>query len=171
MDNDGNQFDKTGFLVANPDFDETDYLGANQDVAAAVAARAISSGAEHYARFGINENRPTNLRTRPQPLKLPFRVGTSPSRRDKILANLNLRALEGIEIGALTSPLVRQDEGNILYIDHADTKTLKAKYLNDPGVDVANIVDVGAVWGSQTLQECIGVHKKVDYVVAVSHPW
>jgi SAM-dependent methyltransferase len=103
---------------------------------------------------------------RPAPLASPFRKGVRASRRDKILANLDLHALEGIEIGALASPLVRPGEGNITFIDHADTKTLQEKYRADSSVDIANIVQVDAIWGAQTLQECLGRDKKVDYVVA-----
>jgi SAM-dependent methyltransferase len=160
------KFDNVDFLATNPDFDEADYLAANPDVATAVGAGGFSSGAEHYARYGIHENRSLNPRQRPRPLKLPFPAGAIPSRRDKILANLTISALDGVEIGALATPLVRPAEGNIVFVDYADTKTLQDTNRTDPAVDVANIVDVDAVWGSQTLQECIGVDKKVDYVIA-----
>ena len=153
-------------LELPPDFDERDYLAANPDVRAAVEAGAIPSGADHYARHGLAENRPLNTRARPAPLKLPFPEDANPSRRDKILANLDLKALDGMEIGALASPLVKPEEGNIFFVDHVDTKELREKYAKDVSVDVAKIVEVNAVWGRQTLQECIGACKKVDYVVA-----
>ena len=38
-------------------FDESAYLAANPDVAAAVAAGAFSSGSEHYAQYGASEGR------------------------------------------------------------------------------------------------------------------
>ena len=67
-------------------------------------------------------------------------------RREKLLCGLgDLKALSGIEIGALHNPFVTPDEGPILYIDHATTEELRAKYAGDPGVDVSRIVEVGAV--------------------------
>jgi hypothetical protein len=83
-----------------------------------------------------------------------------------MLANLNLKKLEGIEIGALASPLVAPGESKIFYVDHADTASLQKKYTGQPTVDVSKIVSVDGVWGSNTLQDCIGNGKKVDYVVA-----
>jgi SAM-dependent methyltransferase len=154
--------------LRNPirEFDEASYLAANPDVATAVAAGAFASGAQHYAIHGIHEKRRLFPGGRTAPLTLPFPQGAYPDRRDKILANLDLESLEGLEIGALASPLVRPREGNIFFVDYTDAETLKQKYANDPSVDTANIVDVDAIWGARSLQECIGVDKKVDYVVA-----
>ena len=109
---------------------------------------------------------PLNIRARPAPRNLPFPDGANVTRRDKILANLDLRALDGLEIGALATPLVRPEEGRIFFVDHADTKALRDKYAQDASVEAADIVNVDAVWGSQTLRECVGLDKKVDYVVA-----
>jgi len=147
-------------------FDEDAYLAANPDVAAAVAAGTISSGLVHYQRYGANENRALQPNVRAAPLRLPFQKHKIPQRRDKILAGLDLRSLEGVEIGALTAPLVTRSEGNIFYVDHADTKTLQESYRLHSAVDVANIVDVDGVWGDHTLQECLGRERQVDYVVA-----
>ncbi|MFA5955099.1 methyltransferase domain-containing protein [Hyphomicrobium sp.] len=147
-------------------FDEEAYLTANPDVAAAVSSGALASGAAHYAMFGVSDRRALNLRMRPAPLKLPFPKGAKATRRDKILANLDLSELKGLEIGALASPLVWPEEGDIFFVDHADTDDIRAKYANDPSVDNDNIVQINAVWGSQTLSECIGIDNKVDYVVA-----
>lgn len=84
----------------------------------------------------------------------------------KMLEGLDLRAMTGIEIGALTSPLVSRAAGEIIYVDHADTETLRRKYAGDANVDVSRIVEVDAVWGSNTLQQAIGEGRKVDYVIA-----
>ena len=89
-----------------------------------------------------------------------------PSRRDKLLVNLDVGKLQGLEIGALGKPLVRPDEGPVIFVDYADTATLREKHKNDPTVIAADIVEVDAVWGSQTLQQCIGAQRKVDYVLA-----
>lgn len=40
------------------DFNEDEYLAANPDVAAAVRSGVCPSGADHYASYGIHENRP-----------------------------------------------------------------------------------------------------------------
>jgi SAM-dependent methyltransferase len=106
------------------------------------------------------------MNIRQLPMKMPFRGEVTPTRRDKILANLDLMALCGMEIGALATPLVSTQEGEIIYVDHTDTDTLRKKYANDISVDKNEIVNVDAVWGMQTLQDCIGKDKKVDYVVA-----
>jgi hypothetical protein len=71
----------------------------------------------------------------------------------------------GVEIGALDDPLVTRDMGQVLYVDHADTATLRKKYQGDAGVRADAIVDVDGVWGTNTLLEAIG-GRKVDYVVA-----
>ena len=148
------------------DFDENEYLAANPDVAQAIRDGSIKSGSYHYQRFGFDERRAANRQGRPAPLSLPFDPRVRPSRRDKILANLDLKSLEGLEIGALSTPLVQPVEGNIFFVDHAKTDELKEKYRDHASVDTDYIVEVDAVWGPQTLQECIGVGRKVDYVVA-----
>ena len=123
---------------------------------------------------GVGAPKPRSAGEKPAPgqperrraLKRLVRGLAGPSRRDRILANLDLKALQGVEIGALASPLVRPEQGDILYVDFADTATLREKYKDDPTVAIADIVNVDALWGSQTLQQCIGADRKVDYVVA-----
>lgn len=88
------------------------------------------------------------------------------NRRKKLLAGLDLKHLVGLEIGLLDRPIVTKAEGEIVYVDHTDTHSLRQKYARDSNVDVAKIVDVDAVWGAQTLQECLGPDRKVDYVIA-----
>jgi hypothetical protein len=86
-------------------------------------------------------------------------------RRTRILTGLNVGHSVGVEIGALDKPLVTREMGEILYVDHADTATLRKKYQEDPGVRADAIVDVDGVWGTNTLLEAIG-GRKVDYVLA-----
>ena len=57
-----------------------------------------------------------------------------------------------------------RDGGEILYVDHTDTEGLRAKYTPEQ-LAGARLVDVDKVWGAQTLQECLGPERKVDYVV------
>jgi SAM-dependent methyltransferase len=86
------------------------------------------------------------------------------ARAEKILAGLDLSALAGIEIGALDRPLVHRREGQVIYVDHAATATLRQKYAEDPNVNAAKIVDVDAVWGDCSMLEAVG--RRADYVVA-----
>ncbi|HEY2001776.1 MAG TPA: methyltransferase domain-containing protein [Acidobacteriaceae bacterium] len=86
-------------------------------------------------------------------------------RRTRILTGLNVGDSVGVEIGALDKPLVTRDMGEVLYVDHADTATLRKKYEGDAGVRADAIVDVDGVWGNNTLLEAIG-GRKVDYVLA-----
>ncbi|WP_321912947.1 class I SAM-dependent methyltransferase [Paraburkholderia sp. J11-2] len=86
-------------------------------------------------------------------------------RRDKLIGELEIKELLGAEIGALCRPVVSRTDGQVLYIDHTDTESLKAKYAGDRDVDVEAIVDVDAVWGENTLSDALG-SRSVDYVVA-----
>jgi SAM-dependent methyltransferase len=86
------------------------------------------------------------------------------NRRAKILSGLNLQAMTGAEIGPLSRPLVRPTDGQVIYVDYTDTETLRARYAHDPEVDPAALVEVGGIWGDNTLLEALGA--KVDYIVA-----
>jgi SAM-dependent methyltransferase len=147
-------------------FDELSYLAAYPDVAIAVKSGTLRSGCEHYKTVGYTEGRIAGSSARPTPINFPFQKRQVVTRRDKLLANLDLEILQGLEIGALASPLVRPNEGNIIFVDHVDTEQLINKYAKDPTVSKANIVKIDAVWGAQSLQTCIGDGKKVDYVLA-----
>ena len=132
--------------------DEAAYLNANPDVRAAIQAGDLRSGRQHYRCWGRAEGRPL--------------VPPPPSRRDKLLDGLDLERMAGVEIGALTSPIVSKQEAGerILYVDHLDTEGLRQKYSDDQ-LAGATLVDVDRVWGEQTLQDCIGPGLKVDYVL------
>ena len=95
-------------------------------------------------------------------------------RRERILGGLDLKRLTGIEIGPLDRPLVRPGDGPVLYVDHADTATLRQKYSADPHVNLDAIVEVDVVWGERTLREGMEARAathpdtpvQVDYVIA-----
>jgi len=74
--------------------------------------------------------------------------------------------MSGVEIGALDRPLVSTSEGKAFYVDHAATRQLREKYRADANVSVEHIVDVDAIWGAQTLRDCVGRDKLFNYVVA-----
>jgi predicted SAM-dependent methyltransferase len=86
-------------------------------------------------------------------------------RKSKLTAGLDLKKSLGVEIGALCRPIISAADGPILYIDHADTATLREKYKNDPNVDVDMIVNIDGVWGDSTLGDCMS-GRNVDYVIA-----
>jgi SAM-dependent methyltransferase len=88
------------------------------------------------------------------------------TRLEKILACIDVRTETGLEVGALVSPIVTPDMGNIRYIDHATTEELQAKYAHDPNVDIHKIVKVDYVWGKEGLPELVGQDAPFDYLVA-----
>ncbi len=136
--------------VRSQDFNEAAYLAANADVEAAVKAGTFKSGWQHFERHGCAEGRDPCGRL---------------SRQGKFLHELDIARMQGLEIGPLMTPLVSKADGPIIYVDHADTETLRKKYDGDPGVETACIVPVDRVWGVQSLQECLGQGCKVDYVI------
>lgn len=69
------------------------------------------------------------------------------NRKQKLLDGLELPRLDGLEIGPLFRPVVTKSEGNVIYVDNADTESIRNKYRNDSSVDVASIVEIDAVWG------------------------
>ncbi len=87
-------------------------------------------------------------------------------RREKLLQGLDIAGGAGIEIGALAWPFITKADGDVTYVDWADTPTLRRKYADDPNVDIDRIVQVDAVWGEKTLAEAVGPARKFDYVVA-----
>lgn len=141
---DGSALDKV-FRV----FQESAYLAANPDVAAAVPG-LFSSGWAHFDACGLNEGRSLGL----------------PTRRDRMLNGLRPAAMRGVELGPLMTPVVHKHEGSILYIDHADTATIRKKYGKDPNVDVSRIVEVDAVWSSGALRDALPPGFRADYVLA-----
>ncbi len=87
-------------------------------------------------------------------------------RTEKLTAGLDLKQMVGIEIGPLDKPIVRKRDGEVIYVDHTDTASLREKYRNDPYVNSTAIEEVDAIWGTKTLQEAIGSTHKVDYIIA-----
>jgi len=87
-------------------------------------------------------------------------------RREKLLADIDVRTSRGLEIGPLNSPIVTKAEGPILYVDHADSASRRTKHATDPNVDITKIVDVDGIWGKKNLREVLGEDRKVDYILA-----
>lgn len=86
-------------------------------------------------------------------------------RREKLLSDLDISGSAGVEIGPLNRPVVSKTEGKIFYVDHADTPSLREKYAGHASVKVDEIAEIDAVWGKQSLQECLN-GRQFDYVIA-----
>src|SRR3954463_2381400 len=84
-------------------------------------------------------------------------------RRRFLLGPRATPALTGLEIGPRVAPLVRKSEGEIYYVDFADTEFIKSSQF-DPSVRVQDIVDVDIVWNQLPLRQAVG--REVDYIVA-----
>jgi SAM-dependent methyltransferase len=87
------------------------------------------------------------------------------TRQEKLLAGLDVAATRGLEIGPLATPILRPPHANIRYVDHADQQALRAKYANDPTINIADIVPIDAVWADKTLAQCF-LGEQFDYVIA-----
>jgi methyltransferase family protein len=131
-------------------FDEAAYLAANPDVAVAVHNGNLPSGRMHFEIYGLAEGRSLGM----------------PSRRDRMLYGLDPSSQQGVELGPLTTPIVHKHEGRILYVDHADTETIRAKYARHPHVDCARIVPIDVAWVSGRLQDAFEPGFQADYVLA-----
>lgn len=84
--------------------------------------------------------------------------------RDIVRAGIPMPRSTVLEIGPLYRPFFLKSELDVIYVDHADTETLRNKYRVGHDFDVNEIVNVDAVWGADTLLDCTGTH--VDYVIA-----
>jgi SAM-dependent methyltransferase len=87
-------------------------------------------------------------------------------RRRRLFITPDLSNTRGIEIGPLAMPLIRKSEGDIRYVDCVDQAELKAKYKDDPNVDIESIVEIDGIWGEHTLAECFPGEPPFDYVIA-----
>ena len=87
-------------------------------------------------------------------------------RNAALLDGLALDRLLGVEIGPLDRPIVTRALGRVLYVDHADTDSLRAKYAGDAGVRVDAIMETDWVWDERGLDGLVERHGPVDYVVA-----
>jgi SAM-dependent methyltransferase len=73
----------------------------------------------------------------------------------------------GLEIGPSYNPIVAKRDGfRVDVLDHVATDELRAKYANEPGIDVSRIEAVDFVWDGRPLSEVVGAAAPYDYVVA-----
>lgn len=80
------------------------------------------------------------------------------NRNVHILDGIDL-SRSGVEYGPLTCPIVTKSMGPVLYVDYADTETIKAKIYREDDPD--KIVDIDLVWGEKPLKDSGPFHYAV----------
>ncbi len=136
-------------------FDETGYLRANPDVAAAVADGRFRDGFHHFCEYGRSERRSCRA------------MSLSP-RQARIFAGLRRDGL-GLEIGASYNPVAPKARGfHVHVLDHLATEALRRKYAQHErfGIDVRRIEEVDYVWQGQPFAELIGCRACFDWIIA-----
>lgn len=84
------------------------------------------------------------------------------SYKDKLVSLLKLSTSRGIELGPLHIPIIVKDNNvNILYVDHLDTDGLRKKYSN-----VHDIVEVDRVLSNNSIKETFCNDHPFDYIIA-----
>lgn len=87
-------------------------------------------------------------------------------RRQRLLRGCPVAEGRGLEFGALATPLVRKDQGRVLYVDYTDTENLRRKAAKDPNVDERAVVDVDINLELGPLVGQCGPLAPFDYAVA-----
>jgi SAM-dependent methyltransferase len=85
------------------------------------------------------------------------------------LIDIDVTTMRGLEIGPLASPMVRKLDGDVFYLDHADTTQLRAKYADDAAMrsSLDDIVEVDYVLrDGQAISDLVGSDSPFDYVIA-----
>jgi len=90
------------------------------------------------------------------------------TRKEKIRQSINIKEGIGLEIGALHSPIVTKNDGEIYYADLLSTEDLKKSsvvYEKKFGVDLNTLVKVDYVLSDKSLKSVIK-NRKFNYVIA-----
>jgi predicted SAM-dependent methyltransferase len=99
--------------------------------------------------------------------RIPSSVKTVPVERKLALCGLiDVQNSKGVEFGPLSRPIVRPEEGDIRYVDHASTANLREKYQVNLGHDPLEFVEVSYVWDHGSLREVIHDGTVFDYALA-----
>jgi SAM-dependent methyltransferase len=89
--------------------------------------------------------------------------------REHALADIEVAASRGLEIGPLARPIVPKSAGSVFYVDHASRDELREKYAADTNMQplLDHIVDVDFVLkDGLSLHEAAGPEAPFDYVIA-----
>lgn len=134
-------------------FNESEYLAAHPDVAAAVRDAVFRSGREHYDKYGFAEGRALRA------------VPGAPTREAKIFHLVDREGL-GLEIGPSHNPVAPKKSGfKVHTLDHVSADALRKKYAGH-GVNLDNIEEVDFVWSGQRFSDLIGQTQCYDWIIA-----
>jgi SAM-dependent methyltransferase len=87
-------------------------------------------------------------------------------RTDKVLHDINLQEMKGLEIGALWTPIVSKEMSHqILYLDYLSTEELKKKCENAPWKNKIVEVDY-VIREGQSLNQVLEKDMPFDYIIA-----
>jgi hypothetical protein len=103
------------------------------------------------------------LDVRPPPSRIKV---VSPDRRKALCRLIDISGGKGIEFGPLSKPIIRSEEGDIRYIDHASTAELREKYAVDNGYDQSEFVEISYAWSNGPLRNAIKDGTIFDYALA-----
>jgi predicted SAM-dependent methyltransferase len=87
-------------------------------------------------------------------------------RKIAICGLIDVQNGKGLELGPLSRPIVRAEEGDIRYIDHASTEELRKKYIVNDGHNVDDFVEISYVWNGGRLRDVINDGTIFDYALA-----
>jgi SAM-dependent methyltransferase len=96
-------------------------------------------------------------------------VNVAGDMREHALADIDVAASRGLEIGPLARPIVAKSAGPVFYVDHANRDELREKYAADANMQplIEHIVDVDYVLkDGLSLLEVAAPEVPFDYVVA-----
>jgi SAM-dependent methyltransferase len=86
-------------------------------------------------------------------------------KRRRALGDYGVTGRRGLELGPLGRPIVRRSDAEVLYLDHATTEEIRAKYAgHDVGGELCEIDIVSD--GKYSLSELLGNKVPLDFIVA-----
>jgi SAM-dependent methyltransferase len=86
-------------------------------------------------------------------------------RQSKILTGIDFKNKKGLEFGPLASPILSKSLANVQYVDFASQEFLRAKYLDDPNVNVDAIGKVDVVLGGNSILDFVEPDS-CDFIIA-----
>ena len=84
----------------------------------------------------------------------------------KLTDGCRIETATGLEFGPLANPLVRKDQGPVMYVDYTDAESLREKSGDDPRVAAGSIVDVDFSLEQGSLGELCGPRGPFGYALA-----